>query len=236
MFVGSVPRPVVDQILRTVAFGDWGRVFVCCSGGFRVDRAIKVKWPGVRLISNDVSLYSVSLGRLLISDPFPIRFTERLEFIENAIDPDDFEARVAAVMVAHEMVAYRGNNIWAKTHFRHYVDEFGEYLADAKTKLRSFQQRTVIDGFMAGDFRRQAERVTHKGGGVVAFPPTYRGGYERMHRFVDENTEWDRPAYEVWHCCPVKSRIESIGWGHRGIRLGSRMAGVPVKGAFFRIA
>ena len=41
---------------------------------------------------------------------------------------------------------------------------------------------------------------------------------------------------ELGHCCPVKSRIESIGWGHRGIRLGSRMAGVPVKGAFFRIA
>ena len=38
------------------------------------------------------------------------------------------------------------------------------------------------------------------------------------------------------HCCPVKSRIESIGWGHRGIRFGSRMAGVPVKRAFFRIA
>ena len=38
------------------------------------------------------------------------------------------------------------------------------------------------------------------------------------------------------HCCPVKSQIESIGWGHRGIRFGSRMAGVPVKGAFFRIA
>ena len=40
----------------------------------------------------------------------------------------------------------------------------------------------------------------------------------------------------VDHCCPVKSRIESIGWGHRGIRFGSRMAGVPVKRAFFRIA
>ncbi len=38
------------------------------------------------------------------------------------------------------------------------------------------------------------------------------------------------------HCCPVKSRIESIGWGHRGIHFGSRMAGVPVKRAFFRIA
>ena len=40
----------------------------------------------------------------------------------------------------------------------------------------------------------------------------------------------------LYHCCPVKSRIESIGWGHRGIRFGSRMAGVPVKWAFFRIA
>ena len=38
------------------------------------------------------------------------------------------------------------------------------------------------------------------------------------------------------HCCPVKSRIESTGWGHRGIRFGSRMAGEPVKWAFFRIA
>ena len=46
----------------------------------------------------------------------------------------------------------------------------------------------------------------------------------------------DGTAYSKGHCCPVKSRIESIGWGHRGIRFGSRMAGVPVKRAFFRIA
>ena len=43
-------------------------------------------------------------------------------------------------------------------------------------------------------------------------------------------------CFKLNHCCPVKSRIESIGWGHRGISFGSRMAGVPVKRAFFRIA
>ena len=32
MFVGSVPAPVVDQILRTVEFDRWRNVFVCCSG------------------------------------------------------------------------------------------------------------------------------------------------------------------------------------------------------------
>ncbi len=197
MFVGSVPRPVVDQILRTVDFGAWGGVFVCCSGSFRVDRAIKAKWPDARLISNDVSLYSVSLGRLVTNEPFSIRFTGRLAFIEQAVDVDDFEGRVAAVLVAHEMATYRGTNVWAQAHFRHYVDGFGDYLAGAKAKLCTFRERMRIDGFTARDFRYHADVATGSDG-VVAFPPTYRGGYERMYRFVDDNTEWNRPAYDVW--------------------------------------
>ncbi len=86
-----------------------------------------------------------------------------------------------------------------------------------------------------------------------------RRDYERMYQAkysvafdrLLESDRTDRPDLQLYfveqgnyvakvsrrpHCCPVKSRIESIGWGHRGIRLGSRMAGVPVKGAFFRIA
>ena len=54
----------------------------------------------------------------------------------------------------------------------------------------------------------------------------------RYRDYVIRAFNEDKP----YHCCPVKSRIESIGWGHRGIRFGSRMAGVPVKRAFFRIA
>ena len=63
----------------------------------------------------------------------------------------------------------------------------------------------------------------------------------RIHvntRHVQDDNEYELLATRNIddHCCPVKSRIESIGWGHRGIRFGSRMAGVPVKRAFFRIA
>jgi hypothetical protein len=32
----------------------------------------------------------------------------------------------------------------------------------------------------------------------TAFPPTYKNGHERLYRFVDDTTEWDRPPYEVW--------------------------------------
>ena len=37
------------------------------------------------------------------------------------------------------------------------------------------------------------------------------------------------------HYCPVKSRIESAGWGHRVSCRGSRTAAKPVKWAFSRI-
>ena len=36
------------------------------------------------------------------------------------------------------------------------------------------------------------------------------------------------------HYCPVKSRIESVGWGHRVSFRGSRTAARPVKWAFSR--
>ena len=41
-------------------------------------------------------------------------------------------------------------------------------------------------------------------------------------------------AYIETHYCPVKSRIESAGWGHRVSFRGSRTAARPVKWAFSR--
>ena len=198
MFLGSVSQPRLDQILRTVDFKSWGSVYVCCSGSFRVDRAIKTKWPTVRLISNDVSLYSVALGRLLMNQPFPILFTGRLAFIEKMVEEKDFENRVAALMVGHEMATYKGKNEWAKSHFQHYVDSFTSHLSKAREKLVIYSSKTKIDGFEACDFRAHAEAARENNGGVVAFPPTYKKGYERIYKFVDDNTEWSRPDYEVW--------------------------------------
>ena len=40
--------------------------------------------------------------------------------------------------------------------------------------------------------------------------------------------------YMFLHYCPVKSRIESVGWGHRVSFRGSRTAARPVKWAFSR--
>jgi hypothetical protein len=46
MFIGAVPREVITQILDTVNCGEWGSVFVGCSGSFRFDQAVEAPASG----------------------------------------------------------------------------------------------------------------------------------------------------------------------------------------------
>ena len=65
-------------------------------------------------------------------------------------------------------------------------------------------------------------------------------GQSQLARHVqDHGVDFDdvvRYMIKGWHhYCPVKSRIESAGWGHRVSCRGSRTAAKPVKWAFSRI-
>lgn len=199
MFTGSLPKPVVEQVLRLVSFNEWSDVFVCCSGSFRVDRAIKARFPEIRVHSNDVSLLSCALGALATGGEFAIRFKGRLEFLEEHLVQATFARRVAAVLVASDVAPYKGFNPWAVSHFDHYRVEAGGYLDRAGERLDKFLKGLDVADFTAGDFRDHARRAAAGTGGVFAFPPTYKGGYERLYRFLNENVDWPAPAYAVWN-------------------------------------
>lgn len=206
MFTGSVPKPVVEQMLRIVPFEKFSDVFVCCSGSFRVDRSVKT--AGVRVHSNDVSLLTVGLGRLLLGQSNHFKFKGRLEFMEDpAMTPVE---RMAALLIALEMTKYSGASVHAQAHFRHMQVGFDEYLAKAKEKISKFQADTQIDSFFAGDFRDHADRAIEQGGIVLGFPPTYKGGYERLYKFLDESTEWESPDYRMFDPKSIGDWIDSL--------------------------
>ena len=218
MFVGAVPRPAVEQITRSVPFTDWRQVFVGCSGSFRFDRAVRDVHPTVAVHSNDVSLLSCSLGALATGAEFPIAFKGRLAFIEDLIAGQPFAARAAAVEVALEMAKYKGTNPYAQAHFAHYEERFAEFLAPVWKRLDAFLEGLHIASFHPGDFREQAKRAAEVGGGVAAFPPTYKNGYERLYRFVDENSDWPRPSYGVWDPTALEAWLDELD-AHAGALL-----------------
>lgn len=199
MFTGAVPRPVVEQITRIVPFEDWRKIWVGCSGSFRFDRAVKDKFPACDVFSNDVSLVSCAIGAVATGETFPIKFTGRLERIEALLeDRGTFEDRVAATFVALDMGKYKADNDHARAHFQHYLANFEHFWFKARARLGEIAEHLFLSGFYAGDFRKQIERAQSEGGGVVAFPPTYKGGYERLYKFLDENVEWPSPTYDMW--------------------------------------
>ena len=208
MFIGAVPREVISQILDTVPFDEWGSVYVGCSGSFRFDRAVKRRYPAARVFSNDISLVTCSVGELAKGREFAIRFKDELAFIEPLVGC--FFDRVAAIWVAGTMAKFRGNNPFARGHYAHYTTRFTEFLDDACLKLRALVDEIQIEEFYGGDFLEQIERARSTSGGFACFAPTYKGGYERLYRFLDKNIEWPAPVYGVWDPAKLPAMVDGL--------------------------
>ncbi len=206
MFVGAVPTLAVEQITRIVPFDQWGKVFIGCSGSFRFDRAVKLKHPLVEVHSNDVSLLSCALGTLALGDEFSVTFHGKLAFIEQHVAGGPFSDRVAAILVALEIAPHdllvgansAGRNFHRSAHLQHYEDNFLRFLESARDRVRLWLDNIAINSFTPGDFHLQIDRAIAEGGGVAAFPPTYKGGYEKLYDFVHQNISWPAPTYDLW--------------------------------------
>ncbi len=209
MFVGAVPMPVVNQLLRAVDCSSWREIFVCCSGSFRVDRALKERYPQKAVRGNDVSLVSGAVGTLLTGDTLDITFKDRLAFIEER-ELADTSWRVAAVIVALRLGQFSGKNLYAQGHFEHCRQNFDAYLAKAHDKVLQLQVGVQLDEYFGGDFRDHADRAMREGAGIAGFMPTYKGGYERMYRFLDANADWPRPSFRTWDPKDLPAWLASV--------------------------
>lgn len=211
MFFGAVPTQCIEQVFKIIDFNEWRKVYVCCSGSFRIERAIKTSFPDVEVYSNDVSLYSSAVGKLACNEFFDITFTGALEFVQERTDGSSFFDKVAAVLVACEMARYGARkNLYTKQHFDYYVANFDMFLDKARAKLDKILPQMPIQGYFAGDWRTHVKHAAEAGAGVAAFPPFFKGDYESQFRFIDENIVWQNPTYDIYEPKMLGSIIDDI--------------------------
>lgn len=201
MFLGVVPKECIQQMIEVCDFGSWPEVYTCCSGTFRIERACLARWPTLPVHANDVSLFSCALGRLIVGETSGIRFAGELAFVEGVVGADAPELdRVAAVVTALGMARFHQG---ARTRYKqHHIDHlratFPADLARSRKRVEAFVDETPLAGFGARDWRDHAREAMAKGSGVAAFPPFWRGGYEKMFEFLDANVEWRKAPYEIY--------------------------------------
>ncbi|EAQ4377951.1 hypothetical protein E9973_13150 [Salmonella enterica] len=194
MFVGSLPKKLITQMLTNVQLKP--DVYIGCSGSFRIEHAIKNMMPEKKVYGNDVSLLSCAVGYLLTGKRMDVEFTGRLEPLNQL--RGDVVANTSAICLAVMLSRFKGNNQYSQAHFAHILCNLKEYHSAEKEKLLRYTDGFTLDGFHAGDFHHQIDAARENGGTLIMFAPTYKGGYENLYKFVNENTKWDSPSYGVW--------------------------------------
>lgn len=198
MFVGGLPKDVLRQVARVLPLAELPLIYVCCSGSFRLEQLCQQVGATGRIVGNDVSLITVAIGTLRATGKtIPFTFKDDFAFAGELAKDDDL-AKVAALLVIGQMSKYTGKNPHGVAHLAHYREHFGDYMDRAKERLAALLETFRLDHFEARDFVAHAAEGVAKKAAILAFPPTYRGGYERLYRIYERAVDWTPPEYDVW--------------------------------------
>lgn len=233
MFIGAIPKKISEQIVRSINFSKWGDVYVGCSGSFRIEQAIRERHPNVRIFSNDVSALSCAIGAAATGKDFPINFINDLECLSRLHDGSAVSA-VAAIEIAITLSKYKGNNEFSRARKTAIISNLDLIYKGQKERAAKFLESIKINGFYSGDFIKQIERARKNGGGVITFAPTYKAGYERIYKYLNDNIKWNNPEYAIWNPDASESMIEDLF--KSGMNFGflsDQKLDFPITAAFF---
>jgi hypothetical protein len=228
MFVGAINNDL-RSILAALA-PSWRDlpVYVGCSGAFTIERLLA--HAGVRAIhGNDVSLYSCALGHHLAGLPFRLYLADsRLAWLEPFLDPG--LPTISTLLLCTTLFQFwERDNPYHRRMLDAYQHRFAELHAQTLAKVEKALAGVALRSFYAGDvvdFLAQAPEESV----VLSFPPTYRGGYERLYQKMDAAFDWDRPTYALF----TEDRFAALREAMQGKRLWlvSRDAPIPELAAY----
>jgi hypothetical protein len=209
-FLGTVPTDIIRAALRTSDVKTWKSVYVACSGTFRIERMLFSSDPGLQVHSNDVSLLSVAIGKYLRGEQLAFRFKGQLGFVEDLdLCPSE---RIAAIIVALNISGYAVGkpNPYKAANLAHHVAKFASYISQVRKRLDDLPVLLPIASFSPCDWLDHVGRAIESGAGVLAYPPTVEGGYEKMFGFLNENVDWTPPDYRIWNPSDLPAVIEKL--------------------------
>lgn len=199
MFIGAINQPL-RQVLKEMA-QSWPPstpVYVGCSGNFTVERLLSQE--GIQhVISNDISMYSCAIGQLLTGQRFEIGIKRQdMEWLTEYLASG--EATVATLLLCSEYLNFIDRDTpYHRRMSRHYEANFANLHAKTMERVSRALDGVRIDCFYPLDVADFAEQIVPDTGAVfITFPPTYKGGYERLYKKIDEIFDWQPPTYHVF--------------------------------------
>lgn len=184
--------------------------WIGCSGNFTIERFLHHR-PDARLHSNDVSIYTCTIGNYLAGNPVELSVKpEVLEDIPWLADymGDDAD-RVATLMLGTRFLQFVGK---PGAYFDRMVDahrrQFPQLHAKTKQKVEAVEFR--VNSFHGQDVLEYLHDTVPEDGAVISFPPFDVGGYEKMFEPLEATFDWPEPEYPILDEDGIRATLEAI--------------------------
>lgn len=210
MFIGSLPKKVIQQAISHIDLNNWRGVHVCCSGSFKIEQAIRSVNTTIPIHSNDVSLISSIVGYAKTGYEIVFNFKNDLDYLNKYLSTDA-ETQLALIAYAMQLGKYKSDNQYCNARRDFLEREIEAIIQSNKERAKKYLEQISISSFFCGDFIQHIEAAKDSGSSVMVFAPTYKGGYERLYKVINDNIDWaDEPSYEIYDPKQTHDIIERL--------------------------
>jgi hypothetical protein len=192
MFKGVIKnnsRKILMDLLRNKPLEN---VYVGCSGAFTIEMLILRNLKPKAIFSSDVSMFTNAIGYFLTDRDYSIEISDlrpEYHFLRQYIDRG-LEYKTAVVLYLQDISDYVNHkNYYVSRMYENYLISYKEIIE--QKVLRLHEQKDYIKSKKV-PFYYQGEDVIDfverckKGDLFIAFPPFFKGGYEKQYTFIGE--------------------------------------------------
>ena len=193
-----------------IDLNNWRGVHVCCSGSFKIEQAIRSVNTTIPIHSNDVSLISSIVGYAKTEYEIVFNFKNDLDYLNKYLSTDA-ETQLALIAYAMQLGKYKSDNQYCNARRDFLEREIEAIIQSNKERAKKYLEQISISSFFCGDFIQHIEAAKDSGSGVMVFAPTYKGGYERLYKVINDNVDWaNEPSYEIYDPKQTHDIIERL--------------------------
>lgn len=197
MFVGTTPeeiRILLQDVLKDRKGED---VFVGCSGNFSTDKVLA--GMGFKVHSNDVSLYSKLIADIVMGTDTEVKVIDSdLINVFSQWEESKYKKLVQVMFAMRLSKFVKRKNDYEREFYHNFIVNAKGYYEKTVTKMEKNQQLGFqISSFSYCDFIEHLK--TKKPNQIgISFPPTYKGGYEKMFQYVEDSFNYKRAKYAMF--------------------------------------
>ena len=185
MFLGSIPKKIAQEL--TAIKNE--KVIVLGSGNYRSEMSISQNKSN-KIISTDISAYSSILGWYFSGEETRIETIDEYSIINNYSGAE----YVAAIIQMMDMTQLRDieNDRRKKKKMFQLLDSV---IKERAEKIEKIKSEMTVERFIRECMTTVYKKPEHSEHLILAFPPTYAKGYEKMFKGFSEKIIDQMPPY-----------------------------------------